>query len=354
MKKHNNQNPPIKGYLPIRVILPPIDDKERAFTTFIYLKEHNIKKSDGAKSSNSREDGSTLFVANAPSNGPIRTDLFLRALFQRYGEVARVTVAQDPRKVGSSMDDNVAVEIFREAALSTLGMPTASSNPRGDGKFAHVVFSSGKEMRKAMKSIKREISEANGEGDLFSIQLDDETLEQLKMETKKLISEIDNDDEEEGDDGEDIDKESNDSLTGIQATAAEARRKAGRHVSRQKLMQMCNDAMAAFESEEAEAGRKAKMAADEPDEDGFVTVTRGSTSFGAANDFEEERHGGHHRKNKRNRKRKAGSGAAELSDFYRFQMKESRKKEVHDLRQRFEEDLAKVKKMKEEKVYRPF
>ena len=157
------------------------------------------------------------------------------------------------------------------------------------------------------------------------------------------------------------DEESNDEegeteqLTGIHAVAAQARQKAGRHISRQKLMQMCNDAMASFESEEAEAERKAKLAAEQPDEDGFITVTHKSTpSFGATNDLEEEQY--HRRKaGKRNRKRKGGaSGADELSDFYRFQLKESRKKEVHDLKKRFEEDLAKVKKLKEERAYRPF
>jgi ribosomal RNA-processing protein 7 len=113
--------------------------------------------------------------------------------------------------------------------------------------------------------------------------------------------------------------------------------------------------MAAFEDQEAEAERRAKLAAEQPDDDGFITVTHGSTpSFGAANDFEEEKHNVHRRKaGKRSRKRKA-TGADELSDFYRFQLKETRKKEVQDLKARFVEDLKKVKKLKEEKAYRPF
>ena len=98
-------------------------------------------------------------------------------------------------------------------------------------------------------------------------------------------------------------------------------------MSRQQLMQLCNETMAAYEDQEAEAERRAKLAAEQPDEDGFITVTHGTTpSFGAANDFEEEKHGAHRRKaGKRSRKRKA-TGADELQDFYRFQMKETRKK----------------------------
>ena len=85
------KNPPIRGYLPICITLPSIDVKDRkhTYTSFIYVKEH-IKKSN-----NSEEGGAALFVANAPSNGPIRTDLFLRALFEPYGDIQRVTVTKE-------------------------------------------------------------------------------------------------------------------------------------------------------------------------------------------------------------------------------------------------------------------
>jgi len=235
--------------------------------------------------------------------------------------------------------------------LEDVGFASTRNSARGDGKFAHVVFDSGKEMKKALKMMKRKISEG---GDLYAIRLEDDRIEQLVMETQQQSEEKEDNDESEDESREEDEKESVKSLTGIRAVAAEARRKAGRHISRQKLLQMCNEDMASFETQEAETERRAKLAAEQPDEDGFITVTHGSTpSFGATNDFEEERH--HRRKaGKRNRKRKVVSGADEFSDFYRFQLKETRKKEVTDLKKRFEEDLAKVKKMKEERAYRPF
>ena len=350
------RNPPIKGYLPIHIELPPVGgkDDQYTFTSFIYIKEHAQKSQQGSNSTLSGSSGATLFIANAPANGPIRTDLFLRALFEPYGDILRVTVAQDPRRVGSSSSnvEEEAVEMFREAALTEVDDDNASSFGRirrGDGTFAHVVYASSKEMKKALKMLTREIS---GATDAFMMRLDEEMIDQLKRETAKLLSNgnHDGDDEVRGCDGEALEH----SLTGIHAVAAQLRQKACRHISRQKLMQMCNDAMASFESEEEDAVRRAKLAGDQPDEDGFVTVTHKATpSFGVANDLEEELH--HRRKaGKRNRKRKGGSGADELSDFYRFQMKETRKKEAHDLKKRFEEDLAKVKKMKEERAYRPF
>ena len=54
------------------------------------------------------------------------------------------------------------------------------------------------------------------------------------------------------------------------------------------------------------------------------------------------------------KKKKESTGASELQDFYRFQRKETRKRNVQDLREKFEEDLKKVKKMKEERQYKPF
>ena len=125
--------------------------------------------------------------------------------------------------------------------------------------------------------------------------------------------------------------------------------------------------MSTFEFSEAESLRRAKLAAEQPDEDGFITVTHvGSSSKVAAPsftaDFEEnvhERRGG---KRIRSRKRKNNvsgdernrSGAGEFTDFYRFQRRDEKKKEVQDLKARFEEDLEKVRKMKEERAFRPF
>ncbi|KAL7553531.1 hypothetical protein ACHAWF_016841 [Thalassiosira exigua] len=392
-KQGKKTSPSIKGYLPIRIALPPLSllgKDQPSVASFVYIKEHSERSPPKSGAGAGAGGGATLFVANAPANGPVRTDLFLRALFERCGDVERVTATNDLRKIGSSNSSGEeAAEFFRTAALAGLDdcgafLPRAQrgdgrfahvigSNssgeeaaeffrnaalagfdavppraPRGDGKFAHVVFASSKEMKKALKALNKEISKG---GDGYAVGLDDDKMERLKRETAELLSD---ESKESGDDGSDDEGEECEELTGIRATAAQARMKAGRHISRQKLMQMCNEAMASFETEEAEAERKAKLAGEQPDEDGFVTVTHKSApSFGAANDLEEDRH--HRRKaGKRNRKRKGGSGADELTDFYRFQMKETRMREVQDLKKRFEEDLAKVKKMKEERAYRPF
>ena len=43
-----------------------------------------------------------------------------------------------------------------------------------------------------------------------------------------------------------------------------------------------------------------------------------------------------------------------LTDFYHFQTKEHRKTNLQELRRKFPEDLAKLKRMKEERQYQPF
>lgn len=381
MKKKSiskDHNPAIKGYLPIRISLPSIStsssissskQQQHSFTSFIYIKEH-IQRSQGNNATNNSSSGGgsdTLFVANAPSNGIIRTDLLLQSLFEVYGDIERVTVAQNPRKANlssnSNDDDEKATEIFREASISNLEIgnifATDSKSEKGNGKFAHIVFTSPKEMKRALKLIKKEISDAaSKDNGVFVMKLNDDRMEQLKLESQQLATQQNKEEEEDRDESNEEDEEEDTTaqLTGIQAIAAQARRTANRHISRSKLMQLCNETMSAFETQETLQEENAKRLAEEPDEDGFITVTSKSStpSFGITNDLEEEvytRRG----KSGRNRKRKAGgSGADELSDFYRFQLKEQRKKEVIDLKQRFEEDLKKVKQMKEERKFRPF
>ena len=398
MKKQSScSNAPatIKGYLPIRIHLPPplsnnntATSSNQSFTSFIYVKEHipKVTKSSSLPSASSAESA-TLFIANTPANGPIRTDLFLKGLFEQYGDVVRVTVAHNPRKGTSSSEQQGEVELFREAALAScctegggvvgwnaISHAVDEKSTRRDGKFAHVVFSSGKEMRRVVKAIKRDVAEEDG---MFAMKLDHDTIERLSMETAKAKQrDIDDQQNDNHNDDESSNEDEDETttttpptilLTGIQAIYALSLQNSTRHIPRTHLLTLCNSAMSTFEFSEAESLRRAKLAAEQPDEDGFITVTHvGSSSKVAAPSFtaafEEnvhERRGG---KRIRSRKRKNNvsgdernrSGAGEFTDFYRFQRRDEKKKEVQDLKARFEEDLEKVRKMKEERAFRPF
>ncbi|EMT63380.1 hypothetical protein ACKRZS_002596 [Fusarium odoratissimum] len=102
----------------------------------------------------------------------------------------------------------------------------------------------------------------------------------------------------------------------------------------------------AFNRKEKEAIELAKRLRNEPDEDGFVTVTRGGRAAPASRNEAEE---AKRRMIERDTKKKS-----ETKDFYRFQMRERRKAEQMALMKRFQEDKRKVEAMREKRgKFRP-
>ncbi|PHH63832.1 hypothetical protein CDD81_5389 [Ophiocordyceps australis] len=96
-----------------------------------------------------------------------------------------------------------------------------------------------------------------------------------------------------------------------------------------------------FNEKEKEAAELAKSLRNEPDEDGFVTVTRGGRAAPASrNDAEEAR---------RKMLEKQAKTKSETKNFYRFQLREMRKREQIALQKRFEQDRRKVDAMREKR-----
>ncbi|KAL7622734.1 hypothetical protein AAE478_006412 [Parahypoxylon ruwenzoriense] len=101
-----------------------------------------------------------------------------------------------------------------------------------------------------------------------------------------------------------------------------------------------------FNRKEKEAEQLAKRLRNEPDEDGFVTVTRGGRSAPARRDEAEEA--------KQRMLEKQQKKKDETQEFYRFQMREKRKAEQAEILRRFEEDKRKVRAMREKRgKFRP-
>lgn len=96
-----------------------------------------------------------------------------------------------------------------------------------------------------------------------------------------------------------------------------------------------------FAKKEQEAAEIAKRLRNEPDEDGFVTVTRGGRNAPASkNEAEEARK---KMLEKQEKKRE------ELANFYRFQLREKKKEEQAELVKRFEEDRKKIEAMRSQR-----
>ena len=320
-KKPQPAAPLIKGYLPIRLTLPsPEEDLD---DTFFYVKEHFAAEKN------------TLFVANAPVVPGIQTRILLRSLLGRYGEVERVTVVANPRK---SMED-----VSESMVWTNVTAPSFLGPIHAEGKFAHVVFVSPKEMKKAIKGLVEVMSAKEPFPGL--------SLEKLEIQT--LQDETDR--KEVGNDDNDNDDAPKPRLTGILAVA-DRYRKAHEKLSRDLLLKECNAVMEQYEDAEEKDRLARENAKREPDKDGFTQVTYSTTKVGSKRDLEDgvtttnNRRGG----SKRNRTKKDVNGASSQADFYRFQTKEVRKNNLQNLRLKFEEDLAKVKRMKEEREYKPF
>ncbi|KAH8880022.1 hypothetical protein GQ53DRAFT_18728 [Thozetella sp. PMI_491] len=101
-----------------------------------------------------------------------------------------------------------------------------------------------------------------------------------------------------------------------------------------------------YDRKEQEAAELAKRLRNEPDEDGFVTVTRGGRNAPARQDEAEEA--------RRKMADKEAKKKEELDNFYRFQLRDRKKAEQADLVRRFDEDRKKVAAMREKRAkFRP-
>jgi len=346
LKRRDNAPPLIKGYLPVRLRFPSetapgVDDE-----TFFYVKEHQQQNNN---------NNNTLFVANGPVHPQVSTKRLLKSIFGRYGDVTRVTVIANPRRSNNDKGD-AAAESALERWTTQFANPSylpvravqeeSGSSSMDDGKFAHVVFRSTKEMKQSLQTLTEIMTTSYTDDD----KLPAVTVDTIELQTLSDASDFYQDDSTAKQPG------------GVLAIAARYRASC-RRLDRAALLEECNNVVQAYEHAQDEEQRGKAAAAAAPDDDGFVTVTYGTTTAhkGAleATVTTERPAGdarGRRKKTARSRPKKKNKlgGADPLPDFYRFQTKEHRKRSLQDLRQRFEEDLAKVKKMKEERQYKPF
>ncbi|EAU38610.1 meiotic recombination protein DMC1 [Aspergillus terreus NIH2624] len=111
-----------------------------------------------------------------------------------------------------------------------------------------------------------------------------------------------------------------------------------RYPSRAALLGAVNDYMTVF-TQVAEARKREEMRrAQEPDEDGFITVTSGPKLTSAA-----------HEEEARALVEKQKQKSQGLEDFYRFQSREKRKMRQNELLKRFDEDKKRLEELKRRK-----
>jgi ribosomal RNA-processing protein 7 len=340
----------IKGYLPVRLALPPSVDGTDSDEAFFFVREHHAGRKE-QQDNHTNKANTTLFVANAPIVPGISTKVLLRSLLGRFGDITRVTVVDNPRQAAQAQRNQII------GAWTKLPHPSFLPPVYAEGKFAHVVFQTKKDMKKAMRGLEDIMKDSvNGKLELEPIEIQtlaDETKRQHDIAEKELFKGDGSDQEDDSNDDIDEAPSAKKELKGV-LLVAERYRQGCSKLTRSRLLQECNAVMQAYENAEEEARQARETAKAMPDDDGFVTVTYNET-VGDKNELEMETVAVPRRKgNKRSRKKKTGNGGGELEDFYRFQRKENRKRTLEDLRKQFEEDLQQVKKMKEDRQYRPF
>ncbi|RGB31141.1 ribosomal RNA-processing protein 7-domain-containing protein [Rhizophagus diaphanus] len=115
-----------------------------------------------------------------------------------------------------------------------------------------------------------------------------------------------------------------------------------------KLQEEVDEYMRKFEEAELERHKALEAKLNQPDEDGFIMVTRvgrrsantdGTITVTAAKPEEI--------KNLKPKNK-------ELTDFYRFQMRETKRNKLIDLRKKFEEDKEKIAKLKAARRFKPY
>ena len=109
-----------------------------------------------------------------------------------------------------------------------------------------------------------------------------------------------------------------------------------RYPDRAALQASVDEFMEVFSTQEAERTKALSRQRSEPDEDGFVTVTRGGRA-GPAREEEARLKEEELKTREKNRVK---------DDFYRFQLREKKKERAKELVKGFEEDRKKVEEMK--------
>jgi ribosomal RNA-processing protein 7 len=112
------------------------------------------------------------------------------------------------------------------------------------------------------------------------------------------------------------------------------------------LKEAANDYMLKFDADVAAKRETAAAAEGVPEDDGFITVSRTAKRAKTDEAADGELADGDGGKKKKKK-------STELQDFYHFQQHERKREHLHKLRQRFEQDKARIAVMKAQRRFRP-
>lgn len=290
------------GYTVVPVQLPPTPTFPKPATHFLYLRPHEPRIPDP-------DSPRSLFLVNVPIDA---TELHLRHLFSKQlsaGRVEKVHFEAVPTKKNTKMQGSSSKKRKRVTAddlqsqLDSFELPsTWDRQLQKSGSHAIVVFVDRPSMEASLKaatkasSSKKNTSKTSGEivwGAGIEDRLPSLGLSRYQTHVQK------------------------------------------RYPERATLLRTVNEFMVVFGQVAEMRRREEARKAQEPDDDGFVTVTSGPRLNSVAREDEA--------KELLERQKKKEEG---LEDFYRFQSREKRKERQQLLLKGFGEDRKKLDEMK--------
>ncbi|OJD14435.1 hypothetical protein AJ78_05203 [Emergomyces pasteurianus Ep9510] len=294
----------ISGYLVLPIELPPAPSFPNPATHYLYLHPHEPKVPDP-------DSPRSLFIVNVPVT---TTETHLRHLFGSQlssGRVERVefhdTAAKRPPTIPSQAAPALSNPKKRkretteelQVELDTTELPpTWDRELHTSGAHAIVVFVDRPSMEASLKAARKAAKNRTkivwGQG----IIEEGRRFPALGIERYKYHNKL-------------------------------------RYPARAELLRTVNDYMTIFARFEEARSREATKGAEVPDEDGFVTVTRGPKINNVAREEEMRQLMEKHKEKSKG-----------LEDFYRFQLREKRKEKQTELLRKFEEDKRKVEEMR--------
>ncbi|KAL9610761.1 MAG: hypothetical protein Q9167_004544 [Letrouitia subvulpina] len=298
----------IAGYTVFPLALPPLPSFPEAAIHYLYLRPHEPKVPDASASR-------SLFLANIPFDS---TELHIKGLLSvqiglPQGRIEDVRFEGQRRKLKDTAHRKLSISPHgqkghKRKRVSKVGnieeiddatLPSTWDRDLRKGGFtAVVVFVDRESMETALRAVRRKKSERNpptwGEG--------------LEGRIPALGS--------------------------------------SRYLAHQKLtypdedilLHSVNTYMAEFTAREAAQERSNARQRQVPDEDGFITVTRGGRIDPPRQEAVQELAAKHKAKQKG------------FENFYRFQTREKRKAQARELIEKFEADQEKVKRMREHRA----
>ncbi|KKA20576.1 Ribosomal small subunit assembly protein [Rasamsonia emersonii CBS 393.64] len=292
----------ISGYTVLPLQFPPVASLPKPATHHLYLHPHEPRNPDP-------DAARSLFLVNLPID---TTEAHLRHLFAvqlSAGRVERVEFEGVPTKqqpikpaakpVGSTKKRKRVTADELQNQLEEINLPsTWDRQLHVSGSHAVVVFVDKPAMEMSLKAAKK--AAKNGTTIVWGEGIEDR-VPPLGVKRYKTHNSL-------------------------------------RYPPRDELLRIVNDYMAIFTQAEEARARELARKAQEPDEDGFITVTRGPKNNSIAREEEIKE------LIEKQKKREAG-----LEDFYRFQTREKKKERQNELLKKFEEDkkkLEEIKKMK--------